>query len=139
MTAPASAVRLLDIELPPPPPEPHWGGWLALAGLLLLLGFGLWRILRSPRARARRRLARLPDSAPDVQALAFQLAAILREGLGVSRLAADRPPPRRPALAARWAVFVKRLDQARYRPPPGPAESRQALVRECRFWLAKWR
>ena len=131
--------QLIDI-LPPAPPPDATGPWLvavlalAVTGALLL---GL-RHFTSRRGRARRRLARLQKRSRtlDAHTLAFRLAAILRDGLGLIRLQAAHADP---ACADGWRSFLARLDRARYAPESLPPDELQALLREARHWLGRWR
>jgi len=139
--------RLADIE-PPLPPADHTG-LVILLGLLAvglaMLGVGCWRRYYSPRGRALRKLAQqkaiLASANVDCRQLAYQLATLLRLGLGLPRLPAELPPHGRlAALQARWQDFVSRLDRLRYATADNDNQAElERLFAEARFWLKTWR
>jgi hypothetical protein len=133
---------LIDIQPPSVPPSPPWHTAVPVTGLAALLVGALvvlWRRRRAPRHVARRRLARLRAGHArrgiDARGAAYEVAAVLRAGLGVRRLAARAAPSARGDLQTRWADFIHRLDDARYAPALPSRSALEALFADCAFWL----
>jgi hypothetical protein len=147
-----SQATLRDIHLPDPvgwwPPAPGW--WL-LAGLVLLLGLGLWWLRRRarrkalPRAAAAEltRLQRCYEADGDLAALLAGVSAWLRR-------VALQYFPRAEIAALNGEAWLARLDQVLgedgFRQGPGrvldtgpyqrqAAADVEALLALCRRWL----
>ena len=106
---------LHDLELPSVPlPDYVWWLLALLVLLLLIAGLAWWRKWQHPVARALRQLERLPNSPPNLTAL----AAILRTAGFTS-----------PAT----------LDHARFAPTPCTPETFATLKREARTLLEQAR
>jgi hypothetical protein len=97
---PAALSNMRDIALPPPvawwPPQPGW--WLVLAGVLVLLGFGMAWVIRRYRANAYRRAAlrALSQTAPEaLGALLKRTALAAAPRTAVAGLTGDQ-----------WAEFL---------------------------------
>lgn len=136
---------ILDIEPPLLPPEAGAETILAmlLAAAVAILALLLWRRARSPRARARRGLAGLRSShiqaRIDARSAAFQLAALLRAGLGVAQIDRATPlPARLESHRQRWQSFLDELGDARYTRTPCSDDRLAALLAEAHFWLRRW-
>lgn len=137
---------IADIVAPMLPAENVTGSvTLIIATLCAAIAVSLWlawRRARQPRRRALRMLAKLDtDMSPHhAHETAFRLAAILRYGLGQTRISPATPLPASIAgLQSRWDAFVTSLHRARYAAAcPDPDSLRQLLV-ESGFWLRAWR
>lgn len=135
--------RLAGIELPP---EPNWWPlvWtvVALAAALLILVVVIRERrktapARTPAAAAARRLELLQQAWQNGELAprdtAYQLATLLRLGLGLRQL--DRTPP--PQLAdqeAEWHALLGVLQQLRYRPDSDTRISARTFS-QIRGWL----
>ena len=137
--------KMLDIEAPLLPAD-HTALFIA-AGCGILLGLVLlvlwWRHYTGNRSRARRRLSRLQQATShhttDPQYRAYQLATILRIGLGLSRLTATTPlPARLHNRQAEWQSFIQQLDQFRYAKQAASAADLEPLFAQASFWLRRW-
>jgi hypothetical protein len=135
---------LIDIEAPPAPPLPPWQTMLVTASLIAVFAvvlFALWRRRHSPRGIARRRLAQLHTQHAggriNGRDAAYELAALMRLGLGARQLRADAPPPAPADLSPRWVQLVNRLDDARYAAPSPTGPAIENLLAECAFWLGR--
>lgn len=111
---------LLDIRPPATAPEALPLVLLVAAGLLLLLGGLLWRHLRSPHRRARRRLKALYTvimrDETERRDAAHTMARLLRQGLGEHGCRGSNE------------AFWQCLNEARFAPQPCTAAQLRALI-----------
>lgn len=146
---------LADIELPAPP---DWRPVIAFTVLALMLIATLSiraLLIRRRRSRrdtvpsapqtrlsheARTRLARLRQEweagAIDARTVAYQLAVLLRLGLGLPQLRPAAPPPEMDA--AEWRETLAVLQSLRYTPAPTAALTPEIFSRADR-WLGQHR
>ncbi len=136
---------LLDIELPPPPPD--YSAVIFIAASAIVIGviglYLLWRCLWSRRARARRGLRRqralLRRGNTDGRRAAYRIAATLRAGLGLSCVSPSTPLPAPLATQRdRWERFIDTLHRARYSRAPCSAREQERLFTDAEFWLRRW-
>jgi hypothetical protein len=160
-TEPGALTGILDIETPIAPLATG-ELWLAAIAALIVLAIVLyfaWRRSSSPRARARRRLTALQrryrQQQIDGRRAAFELAAILRETLGVPHLSLTTPSFRRmpessgfkkmdtgirrcdETLELRWKEFLQQLSTARYAPQDIDPAQLDDLIQSAREWLRR--
>ena len=109
--------QLQDLILPSKQVEPNYLIWLGLFMLLVVLGLALWRWHKYRKQTvyiAHKKLQKLLkqscESNKDSKELALQVASILRQGLGVTRL--DQFDAGKNRL--KWERFHKRLNEACY-------------------------
>lgn len=135
---------LADIETPA---APDWSTFYLLAGGIALLvcgaiAWGVWRRRRPARAAVRggvalHRLAALQADwqrgAIDDRAAAYQLATILRLGLGLEQLPAQCPALPQISAAA-WQTTLATLARYRYAPQV-PDQLPPAVFATVRRWL----
>ncbi len=144
-TTDSALQTLLDIELPPPPPDYSAVIFITLCAVVIsaiglyLLRHRLW----SQRARARRGLRReralLRRGSLDGRSAAYRIAATLRAGLGLSCVSPSTPLPAPLATQRdRWERFVDTLHRARYSPAPCSAREQERLFIDAEFWLRRW-
>lgn len=112
-------------------------------GLVLLLAYLFWRYRYSLRGQARRRLLQLQQvqlsTSADNRYTAYQLAAILRIGLGLRQVSESTPLPSKIAPhRARWHAFVQQLYHARYAPADVTDGVIISLIKDATFWLRRW-
>ncbi len=125
--------------------QAHWVLVAAAAAALLGLGLLVWWVRTAEPRRARRRLRDVRrayrDGRLSERDMAYRVAGEMARVLGVTRVAADTPPPRlAPADNARWAQLVNRLDALRYRPPaPADSEDLENLLAWVQSRVGRWR
>jgi len=109
--------QLQDLILPSKQVEPNYLIWLGLFMLLVVFGWALWRWRKYRKQTvyiAYKKLQKLLnqscESNKDSKELALQIASILRQGLGVTRLDQFDAGKNRP----KWERFRKRLNEACY-------------------------
>jgi hypothetical protein len=107
--------------------------------LLLTALIAWWRQRHSLRARARRRLAGLCAAHAagriDNRDAAFQLAAIVRIALRITRIVASDPPAG--VTSSHWASFADALCAARYARRAASDALMQRLLHEAEHWLRR--
>ncbi len=135
--------QLAGIELPP---QPDWWPliWtltaIALAALVLALLVRYKRkpsSERSPAAEATRRLGRLRQAWQtgelESRQAAYQLATLLRLGLGLRQLD-HTPPPHLADQRPEWQATLATLEQLRYQ-PHSEARLTDPLFNQIQGWL----
>lgn len=135
--------RLAGIELPP---EPDWWPltWsvaaIALSTLILVLVIRQKRKLspqQTPAAEAAHRLQQLQHAWQtgelEARDAAYQIATLLRLGLGLRQLE-PTPPPQLAHQAAEWHALLSALAQLRYQPQREATLSEQTF-NQIREWL----
>jgi hypothetical protein len=116
---------------------------LAASVIVLLLLLLTWRRFHSRRGQARRQLraCQANHNARQIsnRHAAYEIAAILRHGLGLQQISRATPlPPRIHAQGQRWQTFIQSLHAARYVPADCPDQQLAQLFAEATFWLRRW-
>jgi hypothetical protein len=116
---------------------------LLLIALILLLAYGLWRWFNSPKAKAKRRLARIDRQIRlqrmDRQQASAMLSSILCQTLQLPHVSSKTPLPE--ALHHRqeqWQAFTHTLSVARFSTSDMETTQLIALVSETNHWLKRW-
>lgn len=156
-TVTGSLQGIADIEAPSVPITND--AELVFAGIILLLllaagCYRFWQRYFSRRGRARRSLSRIrtsvdkdngnakgnnKDNAVNSQLAAFQIADIMRQGLGLKQISSHiHLPFTIPALKIRWQQFEKKLSSARYAPVHLNQDELVDLIDDAQYWLQKW-
>lgn len=117
----------------PPPSLPIVAIALAVTVLVFLAAALLrrWWLLRGLQRLTRQWRANYYDD----REIVYLLAAELRAKLELRRISAEPPAGLRTDAQARWAVFVRQLDRARYQVSGTHGEGISWLLAEARYWL----
>ncbi|GMR08996.1 MAG: hypothetical protein BMS9Abin26_2008 [Gammaproteobacteria bacterium] len=142
---------IADIE---PPPLPAEAGtellfWAVIIMVLLLPLLGALRVhYQQPRQTAIRKLRHLRNSllsssmvsSSANRRVAYEIARIFREGLGVHVLAASIPLPHSlQHQRHHWNEFMSDIDNARYSVAGCSDEQVSALISRANYWLKSWK
>lgn len=148
MKTPATGLEgIADITPPLLPAETGLDPILVFAVTCVLLALItvalVWRVRRTPVARARHQLTRLHAAYRDRQInkrnTSYRIAAILRAGLQQAVISATTPlPARLRTEQQRWNDFVAQLKQARYTRASCDEQQLDALFEDARYWLRHW-
>lgn len=134
--------ELVDIippaSLPEPPVDPILAASIALAWAAAVAWLA-WRRYHSTPHRARSGLRvlqrRHASGMITPRAGAFQLAALMRDALGLIHLSSAHFVYTEAAAQQRWVRFVVALSQARYSRTGCSFTELSQLIEEARFWL----
>jgi hypothetical protein len=100
----------------------------------------VWRMVMTPKVKGRRRLAHLhqqyKNSSETEISTVFQIADIIKQGLELNCLSLNRilPQSKQPQDHA-WALFVEKLDHARYSSDLLSKDKLLQLMLEAKRWL----
>ncbi len=146
---------IADIEPPPLPAEA--GTELLFAAviitvLLVLLSGALRVHYQRPRQAAIRKLRHLRNrvlsspaasssaSESDSRSVAYEIAGIFRDALGIHVLAQSIAlPPSLQHKQHHWNKFMSDIDSARYSASGYPDEQLAVLISRAHFWLKSWK
>ena len=133
---------ILDIVIPVIPESDIFSSIIFFVLLIVVLfaGIYLWRMFITSKGKARRRLARLQqqntNSSETDSNTVYQIADIIKDGLGLSRLSAKKILPMSGERQSQsWLSFVQHLDSARYSSEPFSREELKQLMLDAKRWL----